>query len=134
MRKVYQEIAAILGAIENCRKSGNKFWLGRWGEKLSAIMKDAPSGSGIDCGTRLMDGASTPEKLVFFVEYHHMNEDGFYDGWTQHKVIVRPSLQFDFNLSITGRDRNQIKDYLADVYDGWLREDYKEQEEKETKK
>jgi hypothetical protein len=45
-----------------------------------------------------------------------MNDNGMYDGWTTHQVIVTPSLAFGFTLKITGRDRNQIKDYLSETY------------------
>ena len=43
-------------------------------------------------------------------------ETGMYDGWTEHTVTVRPSLQFGFRLSISGRNRNGIKDYIAEVF------------------
>jgi hypothetical protein len=75
-----------------------------------------PSGSGVDIGTKLDLGESTSDKLVFSASFHHMDEHGGYDGWTDHKIIVTPSLQFGFNLKITGRDRNQIKDYLSDIF------------------
>ena len=48
-----------------------------------------------------------------------MNEYGAYVGWTEHDVIVTPA--FDgFNLRVTGRDRNQIKEYIGDVFHTWL--------------
>jgi len=49
-----------------------------------------------------------------------MNESGAYDGWTEHKLIVSPSLLFDLDLRITGRDRNGIKEYLHDVFSAAL--------------
>ena len=121
--KNYQKIAAILAAIGNCEKSGNAEWKSRHGDTLKAIMDNAPSGSGIDCGTKL-DDTATPEKLVFSMSFHHMNDGGFYDGWTEHKITVKASLQFGFTLSISGRDRNQIKDYLSEIYNEWLGEEY----------
>ena len=45
-----------------------------------------------------------------------MNEHGFYAGWTKHMVTVRPSLAFGLDVRIGGRDRNAIKDYLAEVF------------------
>jgi hypothetical protein len=42
--------------------------------------------------------------------------DGFYSGWTDHTVIVRPSFR-GINVRISGRDRNGIKEYLAETYD-----------------
>lgn len=85
-----------------------------------------PSGSGIDCGTRLDIAASTPEKLVFKTAYHHMNSGGFYDGWTQHRIIVKPSLGFGLRISISGPDRNDVKDYLHECFDQALRAEVEE--------
>lgn len=45
-----------------------------------------------------------------------MNEAGFYDGWTEHKVIVTPSLGSDYYMKVTGKDRNQVKDYIGDRF------------------
>ena len=33
------------------------------------------------------------------------------------------SLAFDFVITITGRDKNRIKEYLFDVIDYWLRDE-----------
>jgi hypothetical protein len=47
-----------------------------------------------------------------------MNEHGMYDGWTRHAITIRPT--FDgIDVRIGGRDRNGIKEYLADVYREW---------------
>lgn len=85
-------------------------------------MSTAPSGSGIDAGTKL-DDSSTKDKLVFAFGYHHMDEHGYYDGWTEHTAVVKPSMCFGYDLRITGRDRNGIKEYLASVFDHWLNEE-----------
>jgi hypothetical protein len=87
--------------------------------RLNELMSDAPSGSGIDSGTEL-DSDSTPKRLIFTFGYHHMDDVGCYDGWTDHSAIVTPNLQWGFNLRITGRDRNQVKDCLYDVFNNWL--------------
>ncbi len=113
-------IAHRLAAYHNCQAKGNTEWEAKHMQAIEDCMKrTAPSGSGIDCGTKL-DDSSTPDKLVFTLSYHHMDEHGSYAGWTDHTVIVTPSLAFGFNLKITGRDRNQIKEYLHEVYQGWL--------------
>lgn len=52
------------------------------------------------------------------------NENGMYDGWTQHSIIVRPSFVHGLDITITGKDRNQIKEYLHDVYFSALTEPY----------
>lgn len=85
------------------------------------VEEHMPRGSGIDAGTSLDFAKSTPEKLVFDTSFHHMNEVGYYDGWTEHVVTVRPTFDSGFDLTISGRNRNQIKDYLHDVFTAALR-------------
>jgi hypothetical protein len=122
---VAQKIASTLAAIQNCRDSGNSEWLARHAETLATIERnELPSGSGIDSGTRVDVERSTPEKLVFLASFHHMNDCGMYDGWTEHRVTVRPSLVYGLDIRVSGRDRNGIKDYLADVFQTALTADY----------
>lgn len=114
-RPLYRAIATTLQAMENCCKAGNAEWLDKHGETLKALTAQLPSGSGIDNGTKLLADECKPGKLVFAFGFHHMNENGMYDGWTEHELHVTPS--FDgIDLRITGLDRNDIKDYLYDVY------------------
>lgn len=119
--KVYQRIAQLLGAIANCERSNNQEWLERHQGQLDIITDMLPSGSGFDSGTTLEQidnghGVSTPERLVFHTSYHHMNDGGYYDGWTEHNIIVTPSLQFSYNIRVTGKDRNDIKNYIAETF------------------
>ena len=86
-------------------------------------MSHAPSGSGFDSGTELVTGSMN--KLVFKTAFHHMDEMGGYDGWTEHKVTVTGSLLFDYNIKISGRDRNNIKEYMTEVFCAWLDEESK---------
>ena len=125
--KNYRELAKRVQALRNCQKSDiiNEEWEDRHLESIDSIMESSPSGSGIDCGTELLLGDCTQNKLVFLVEYHHMNENGMYDGWTSHHVTVKPSLQFGFDLKISGRNRDGIKDYLYEIYSIWLDETVK---------
>lgn len=120
----YRHISGLISAIENCKKSGNQEWLDKHMARLQGIVSDtAPSGSGFNNGTKLDLDASTPEKLVFSTAFHHMDENGGYDGWTQHRVIVRPSLMHDIVLTVSGRDRNEIKEYIDQTFDVWLKAD-----------
>lgn len=80
-----------------------------------------PSGSGWDNGTRVDWAATKPDHIVLFGSFRHMNENGMYDGWTDHTVIVRPSLSQGCYIRITGRNRNDIKSYLHEVFDFALR-------------
>lgn len=116
-KPLYSKIASTLAARENCIKTCKWDWEQLHRNRIEELVKnEMPSGSGIDCGTKLDLDASTPNKLVFTLSYHHMNADGYYDGWTEHKVIVTPSLAFGIDVRITGRDRNDIKEYLSETY------------------
>lgn len=120
--KTYEWIAQKVVAIDNCRVARLDDWLERHTETLEAFMRNgAPSGSGFDDGTRLDLECSNARRLVFVTAFHHMGEHGSYDGWTEHTVTVRPSLALGFELTISGRDRDGIKEYIADVFHNWLR-------------
>ena len=113
-KQVYQEIAALSAAIENCKARGNYEWLARHEERLSWVINQfLPSGSGIDSGTKLIEASD--KKIVLQADFHHMDQNGYYDGWTEHTVVVRPAWQ-GIDIKITGRNRNDIKDYLGDVF------------------
>ena len=114
---VYSHIASLLIAIDNCAKAKNIEWITNHLHSIDNLVKSAmPSGSGVDSGTKFDFDSSNPNKLVFTFEYHHMDENGYYCNWTDHKAIVTPSLAFGFNLQITGPNKNDIKDYLHDLF------------------
>ena len=109
-------IASANQARKNCYESGNHVWYDRWEDILDNIERNfLPSGSGIDSGTKIDRDRSTANKIVLTTEFHHMNDAGFYDGWTEHTITVTPTFE-SINLKIGGRNRNQIKDYLYDVF------------------
>jgi hypothetical protein len=115
--KVYQRIAQLLQAIHNCQQSDNEVWLARHTGELERLADNyLPSGSGFDAGTTIDIDASDEKRIVLQTSYHHMNEAGFYDGWTEHTVKVYPSFVDGIRLHITGRDRNMFKDYAWDVF------------------
>jgi len=126
-RKLYQILAGSVQARLNCLKGPYTDevldWTVKHTDTIETLVKNfMPSGSGIDSGTKIDLDQSTSEKLVFHFGFHHMDENGMYDGWTDHKLTVTPSLQFKFNLSISGRNRNDIKDYLHETYSYALNE------------
>jgi hypothetical protein len=116
-RKLFEVLASSIEARAHCVKSGNTEWFWKHGETAEQLTADhMPSGSGVDSGTTIDLDKSTADKIVFHTSYHHMNDGGYYDGWTEHDVIVTPSLASGFNIKVTGRDRNGIKDYLGDLF------------------
>lgn len=109
-------IAETLSAYKNCDRSGNTEWRVRHTARLAQLAARLPSGSGIDAGTTIDVDASTTDRIVLNTSFHHMHEGGMYDGWTDHRIVVRPSFIGTIDIRISGRNRNAIKDYLSDVF------------------
>lgn len=114
--KVCQFLADL---CERAKKLGDDDYLD---EARDFVKQYGPSGSGIDCGTRLVKG--NDNRLVLEFDFHHMDSNGVYDGWTHHTVHVTPSLRYSYEMRITGRDRDNIKEYCYDLYSAFLEADY----------
>jgi hypothetical protein len=124
MRKLplYQVLA---GKVAWAPPAGTDFVFQRDAE-IRRLVDELPSGSGWDNGTKIDLAASRAERLVLYGSWHHMNENGYYDGWTDHSIIVTPSLAHGFTLRITGPNRRDIKDYLHETFDFALRREVEE--------
>jgi hypothetical protein len=115
MKPLYRRIASLVVARLNCLASGNVEWKLRHEEAILALVREhMPSGSGIDNGTAIDLDKSTGERLEFLLGYHHMTE-GYYDGWSEFRLVVTPSFE-GVNLRFIGRDRDEIKEYLHEAY------------------
>lgn len=125
----FSAVATALQAMRNCEKCRDSDtaappaiahfggMVREWADYLNDIVrKHAPDGSGFDHGTTLDMDRSTPDRLVFVTAFHHMNDGGFYDGWTDHTVTVTPSFIGGYDIRISGRDRNGIKDFIAEAF------------------
>lgn len=126
-QKLYQAIATALDARAHCAKHGGKDhpWFDRWTERLEHIAKNVlPSGSGFDNGTRIDLDKSTAECIYFDTAFHHMDDSGHYCGWTEHVVRITPAFIGGINIKVFGRNRNDIKDYIAETFDCVLRQNY----------
>ena len=118
-RYLYSELASTVGAMHRCEEQPEQYgeWADKHADTISALVHEyMPSGSGFDCGTQLDRVASHAEKLVFRTSYHHMTDVGYYDGWTEHTITVTPAFVSGFNIRVSGRNRNDIKDYIADTF------------------
>lgn len=91
-----------------------------WQLRVQQLLDGAPSGSGFDSGTVLDYERCTESVLVFSTSFHHMDERGAYDGWTDHRVVARASFVYGFVIHVTGTDRNGIKDHISDTFHAWL--------------
>ena len=126
---LYCLVARTFGAWLRCQDDANPNvdWKIKHEERIVQLCKEhLPSGSGFDCGTEFDFDRSKVDRLVFVTQYHHMSGTGYYEGWSTHCVICVPSLQFGFDLRITGQDRDGFKEYANDVFQHALSEEHEE--------
>ena len=122
-----KHISTYVMGMENCRKRIEnpvndadrdlaKIWFTEHRKTIDRLVSEhMPNGNGFDRGTYFDDDNSTSEKLIFRTHFHHMNKNGLYDGWTDHKVIVTPTF-IGYNIQIGGKNRNDIKDIIHEYF------------------
>lgn len=126
MKTFADQIASTVNALHKCRKGGNTEWEQRHSEYLEGIFRECgPSGGGIDMGVSLVEESSDLDKLTFLIPYHHMDENGYYVGWEDYVLEIRPI----FHLKLTGKflegeDSNGVHEYLYDVMCDWLESEW----------
>lgn len=130
---VYKKLASEIERAIRCRNEAenpNEFNRELRAENARDAMAQAnwiasnllPSGSGVDSGTSIDWDKTKPNRIVLNTDYHHMDEYGHYSGWSDHQIIVTPDLASEIAIRVTGRDRNNIKEYLAEMYQSDLTE------------
>ena len=117
LKPLYQAFAMTLDAYQRCMvRYGDKAWTDRHLSTIIELQKYLPQGAGFDKGTVLKVQDSTPEHLVFKTSFHHMDDLGCYSGWTEHEVIVTPSLIYDIKIDIRGENRDNIHELIGDTF------------------
>jgi hypothetical protein len=113
---VAAHLSSLSIAVANCVKGGMEDWEEKHRDSIAQIVADhLPRGSGWDHGTTFDIDASSTNRLVFSGSFHHMDEHGGYDGWTDHKIIITPT--FDgVDVDVKGRNRNGIKTMLGEDF------------------
>ena len=112
-------IAETADWAERAQNNANAQWGDIAQDRLAQLVDLLPSGSGIDNGTKLESADAS--KIVLTAGFHHMNDGGYYDGWTEHRITIRP--RFDgIDVTVSGRNRNDIKEYLGELYHAALSE------------
>ena len=112
-----QAIMQCWHAANRCREYNNAEWYPRWVIRLQSLYQLLPSGSGVDNGTQVRDVQSW--KLSLNVAFHHMDDSGMYDGWSNYVITVRPDWD-SVRINVSGPDRNGTKEYLAQLYHATL--------------
>ena len=116
-RKLYQEMASLILARANCIAKANTEWQSNHEDRLQELLQELPHGSGLDYTWNYDFSKSNQDKMVLLMNFHAMNQDGYYDGIIDFKVTITASLTNDINMVITGNfgKYQDIKDYLYDI-------------------
>lgn len=118
---ILSRLASTLDALHSCERAqaegqDRSRWIARHGETLDALDALLPSGSGCDNGSKVDRSRPLSKGLLIETAFHHLSTHGFYTGWTDHKITFHPTLYGGPTIKVSGRDRNEIKDYLGDVF------------------
>ncbi len=82
---------ALVNAISEALQCYQQIGKSHRVDQLEAFL---PRGSGIDSGTKIDLDKSEPDKIVLTFDYHHMDENGYYDSWScGWKAIITPTFQ-----------------------------------------
>ena len=114
--KLYQKIARVVS---------QKNWAKR-AKELSLLQELLPNGNGIRGQEGLAEilPESTKKRIVIYTTYWHPNDSYETSRWTAHQVIITPSFEREINIRITGKNKDNVKDYLHDIFREALMKEY----------
>lgn len=76
-----------------------------------------------DNGTAIDFDSITEARITLSAPFHHMDANGYYDGWEDYSITLRPSFIGRISVTVRGRNRNDIKSYLAEMFEHTLTRD-----------
>ena len=141
--QVYRQLAQW---SRNYRQVQDEDMRNSYEEWITKLVREyLPYGSGVDSGVTLDLNASSADRLVFWSSFHMMNDNGFYMGWWDFKVIVTPSMVLDFEIRVTSKqkDKRLLRPYITELFsdslsqvvtDGFYERVHKEMKEALAKK
>lgn len=107
--KLYQKIARVASQKNTPKK----------GKELNVLQTLLPIGNGIERGCVILL-KSTEKRIVIDTAYWHPETS----RWTEHQVVITPSFEGEINIRITGKNENNVKDYLYDIFHEALMKEY----------
>jgi hypothetical protein len=108
------DLFSALSAAHNARKAGNADWVNTHEDRIYSLLEHfLPHGSGINCDWKY--DLEMPHRIICSNSYHCMNENGYYDGWIDFTVTIKP----DLSILIKGKfgAHQDIADYLHETID-----------------
>lgn len=115
---VIQTLASLLSRMNHFHNSREYGMVANMDAQAIDIIKNRlPHGSGFDNGVFLNYTKSMHpnECIVFNTSFHHMNENGFYDGWTEHTITVKACF-YGLDITVSGQNKNDIKGYIEEQF------------------
>lgn len=114
-KTVLSELASLIVARRNCIEMGNTEWESNHSDKIEDIVKNSlPSGSGFDSGFSLdLDESDGKQKIVLNTSYHHMDEHGYYSGWSYSKITITPQfsgIAYEIDTDFSGVGQGEPHD------------------------
>ena len=108
--KLYQKIARVASQKDDI--------LIKW-EEFVMLQKLLPIGNGIEkeCVISLK---STKKRIVIDTAYWHE----LLQEWTEHQIVVTPSFEGEINIRVTGKNVDNIKEYINEVFRKALMKEY----------
>ena len=121
-RRAFEVLAQLVTAYQRCEERAQIDWRDRHESSIQQVIDAVmPHGSGFDSGTEIALADCSAERLIFDFSYHHMDEHGYYCGWTDHRVTVTPSFLGRFQLRISGPNKRESH-YFYELFDACLNE------------
>ena len=107
--KLYQKIARV-ASQKNAMLKRDEFVM---------LQKLLPIGNGIEkeCVILLK---STEKRIVIDTAYWHYETS----RWTDHQIVITPSFEGEINIRVTGKNVDNIKEYLHEVFREALMKEY----------
>lgn len=88
---------------------------------IEEISVNMPSGSGIDCDYRWTKSRG---KLILHNEFHNINDNGYYDGYSPFKVHIIVKYDGELILDKIRFAKRQTSNSVYRKYSNWLLRDY----------
>ena len=95
-KPVYQVMARLIQARQNCIKAKNQEWFKKHSDRLQALLSELPHGSGLDYTWHYDFDKSNSEQIVLTMSLHSMDENGHYDAIIDFRTVITPSLSDNF--------------------------------------
>lgn len=128
-------IAYIAEALDIAERNRNHPWIEKWEAELEQLENMLPHGSGLDGVVEIDRSATSSDKITIVFDYHHMDEFGGYQGWSEWRLVVSADLlgltydlecvedceyrtsDGDEEWTYTASEDDSLMDYFVETFD-----------------